>query len=146
VIRAGRGAACVALAALALSGCGGDDGSEEDVRQVRDVVNRFAGAEDREACDLLTDEALVELYGGGSSSATSGPAVDRAEDACVERSAQFRGARVRIEKVDIVAERAARVKAFNEPHDREYNLLLRKPEGEDDWLIDQIIQKPVPRA
>jgi hypothetical protein len=142
-----RPAAALVLVALALPACGGDDDDASDVREVRDVVNRFAQSSDARACELFTDEYVVELYGGtGQGGPPSGSAIDRAKANCRRRSGSFRSARIDIENAQIVADHAARVKALDPRGEVEYNVLLRKPEGEDDWLIDQITKKAVPRS
>lgn len=143
-----RTAACLAVAALAFAGCGDEDPqTKENTRQVRDVVTRFAESSGADACDLLTREAVFELYGGGGSAASVTTAeANTARDACREKARSFRGARVEIREVDVVGDRAAKVKALNPQGDREYNVLLRKTDEEDDWLIEQITQKAVPKT
>ena len=143
-----RLAAALSLAALlALPGCGDDDPQREvNEKRVREVVIEFAEASGPEACDLLTGEAVVELYGGTGESAdnVSNKEVDGADGKGRQAASRFEGQDVRVETVEVIGDRAAKVKALNPRGDREYNVLVRKPE--DDWLIDQITQKAVPRT
>lgn len=130
------------LAAAALAGCGvggGDKGDAETVRDVRSVVNRFAASTGPDACDLLTADALSDVYGGGGEPNREKTERDRAT--CRARAGQFKGAKVDIDSVQVIGDRASRVKAFSPDRRTEYTVTLRRPDKT--WLIDQISRKSV---
>ena len=54
----------LAAVALAVGGCGDSGETGKDTAAIRNVVNQFALANDARACDLLTDDALRNVYGG----------------------------------------------------------------------------------
>lgn len=122
---------CVLSLSLAVFGCGGEDPTDKaHEADVRSVVLKFAAADDAAACDLLTGEALSNVYGGFS------PKVAQARAACRRRSAKFEGARVKITKLDVVDNETARVAALSEDEKFTYSVVVRRPAKR--WLIDQI--------
>ena len=54
-------AAVLACAAVALAGC---TDHSKDEKTIRSVVNEFAAEHGPRACDLLTHNALIQVYGG----------------------------------------------------------------------------------
>jgi hypothetical protein len=118
-------------AATILPGCG-DAKREVDVEQIRSVVNQFAGSDDAHACDLLSPNALVDVYGGFRKP------VEVAKATCVRRSVKFKGEPVRITHLDVVDASYARVTALNTAGDVTYDLALRR--FGPAWRIDTITQ------
>jgi hypothetical protein len=118
--------------ATTASACGDGGGSNPDYAQVRSVVTQFAEASDARACDLLSPDALVELYGGFRKPV----AVARA--ACVRRSRAFRGEPVTITQVFVHADGTADVTALDPARDVTYNVDVRKLGPA--WRIDGVSQ------
>ena len=67
----------------ALAGCGDDPEKRIDSDQIRQVVTEFAAADGPEACDMLSPDAVVNVYGGF----TKPLRVSHAE--CVRRAEKF---------------------------------------------------------
>jgi hypothetical protein len=124
--------ALLACAALAAPGCGDGGASNPDYAQVRSVVTQFAEASDARACDLLSPDALVELYGGFRKP------VGVARAACVRRSRAFRGESVTITQVFVHADGTADVTALDPAGDVTYNVDVRKLGPA--WRIDGVSQ------
>jgi ABC-type glycerol-3-phosphate transport system substrate-binding protein len=127
----------VALAAVALgaAGCGSDPIEAANLPQVRSVVERFAAAGDASACDLLTDTALENVYGGFK------PNPAAAKKACVKASTAFKGEPVSIQKAAVIDNMTAKVNALSKDGKFTYSITVRRP-GKT-WLIDQINQYKV---
>ena len=149
--RAGAVAAAF-LAALSLAACGAEDivpgvGSDDldtkTGKQAAAAVERFSEAAGPEACDMLTPAALRNVYGRNEPPGpppeleSAPPAVSLAE--CRKRAVKFSGAKVDVNKVDIIGDRAAKVEATSDDGDRTYNIIVRR-KG-DRWLIDEIREK-----
>ena len=134
-------AAAVLFAALPLVGCGDDPDTAPHERAIRRVVTSFAAATDARACELLTPKALVRVYGGKGKGNYR-----RARANCVARSERFEPDRIEITRAEVIDDelRTGRVKAIGKRGRREYTVVLRRPV--DDWLIDQITQRPVEPA
>jgi hypothetical protein len=115
---------------LVLGGCGEDPVDKANAGEVRSVVLRFAAASDASACDLLTAEALRNVYGG------FGSKLRKARAACRKRSGQFRGEQVKITKLDVIDNETARVAALSRDEKFTYSVTVRRPAKR--WLIDQI--------
>jgi hypothetical protein len=93
--------AAAACAALALAGC---TDHSTDEKNVRAVVNGFAAAEQGpRACDLLTHDALVQIYGGEHP--------EKAREQCVTASKRFRSAPIKITNVHWTDNTTAKVSA-----------------------------------
>ena len=124
----------VSLAAAALlAGCGGDDGAGKvDRQEVESVVTRFAEADDASACDLMTDEGLVAVYGGFTSSP------EKAKATCVRKAAKFKGEPVEITEFNPIDSVTAKVGALRKDGQFTYSVTLRRPD--ERWLIDEINQ------
>lgn len=127
-----RKIAAPALAALAIAaaGCGGDPAEKANIAKARAVVNQFAQGNDARACDLLTDKALSDVYGGFSED----PSVGKAN--CVKRAAGFKGEPITIAKASVIDNRTAKVNALSKDGKFTYSITTRKPGKR--WLIDQI--------
>ena len=121
--------ACAAITVLA--GCG-DDKSNVDEAQIRSVVEQFAESGDAHACDLLSPDHLVDLYGGFRKPAAV------AKAACVRRSTRFEGEPVRITQLDVLDSTTAKVTALDPSGDVTYNVSLSRYGPA--WRIDGITQ------
>src|SRR3954447_5396746 len=88
-------AACLAIA---LAGCT-DHSSDE--KQVRAVVDQFAAEHGPRACDLLTHNALVQVYGGKHP--------ERAHEQCVAVAKGFTGTTIDITNVHWTDNNTAKV-------------------------------------
>jgi ABC-type oligopeptide transport system substrate-binding subunit len=115
---------------VALAGCGDDPLTKANAGKVRSVVLRFAAADDASACDLLTADALRNVYGGFNAR------VPKARAACVRRSARFRGAPIKIVKLALIDNVTAKVNALSSDGKFTYSVTVRRPGKR--WLIDQI--------
>ena len=113
-----------------VAGCGSDPVDKANAGAVRAVVERFASSSDASACDLLTADALSNVYGGFSNN------VGRAKANCRKRSAKFRGAPIKITKVIVINNMTARVAALSPDGKFTYGVTVRRPAKR--WLIDQI--------
>lgn len=123
--------ACAAAAvAVAVSGCGGDNGVDKE--QIRSVIHQFARSDGPEACSLLSDNAVVNVYGGFEKP------VAQARAACVARSRQFKGEDVRITSMKVLDDSTVRVGALNPKGNVTYNLSMRR--FGPAWRIDAINQ------
>jgi hypothetical protein len=127
-----RTLAALALAAVALaaSGCGDDPVTKANIAKVRGVVTRFAEAGDASACNLLTGNALTNVYGAFN------PDVAQAKANCVKNSASFKGEPITIVKASVIDNQTAKVNALSKDGKYTYSITVRKP-GKT-WLIDQI--------
>lgn len=121
--------------AVALFGCGGADPKENaEIGKARAVVERFAAAGDASACDLLTDVALVDIYGNF----TEQPAKAKAN--CVKTAAGFKAGRITIIKSQVVDDLTARVVAHDADEKFTYSVTLRRTSAGKPWQIDSIAQ------
>jgi hypothetical protein len=75
------------LAALALAACGGEPPPDPRAGEVVRAIQSFAAADGPRACDLLTEAAVVRLYGGRAG--------------CLSRSRGFEVGEVKVEEVAI---------------------------------------------
>ena len=122
--------------ATAVAGCGGGK-TEVDVAQIRSVVTQFAEAGVARACDLLSPDALVELYG-----AFRKP-VPVAKAACVKRSASFRGEPVTITDLSVIDSASAHVTAVSAAGDVTFSVDVRR--FGPAWRIDDVSQSRADR-
>ena len=120
--------------ALAAAGCGTDPKEKADLGQARSVVERFAGASDASACDLLTTVALQNLYGNFSAT----PAKSKAN--CVKTAAGFKGGQIRIIRSELLDNLTAKVVAHSADEKFSYSVNLRRVSGTKPWRIDSIAQ------
>jgi hypothetical protein len=124
----------LSAAALGTAGCGDNPGTPSDPATVRSLVTRFAAAGDASACDMLTGNALKNLYGRFNSP------IPKAKANCVKRSAKFSGEPIEITKVEIIDDVTAKVNALGKGGTFTYGVTLRKGKR---WLIDEINQYKV---
>ena len=125
-----------ALAATtALAGCGDDPEKRIDTDQIRNVVTEFAAADGPEACDMLSPDAVVNVYGGF----TKPLRVSHAE--CVRRSKKFKGERLHLGKIEVVDDASVRIGAENSDRTVSYNVKVVR--FGDEWLIDKINQSRI---
>jgi hypothetical protein len=132
-----RTTAVLALAAVAVgaAGCGDDPVEKANLGKVRAVVNQFAQAGDASACNLLTGDALSNVYGSFSTD------INKARANCVKKSAGFKGEPITITKASVIDNQTAKVNALSKDGKFTYSVTVRKP-GKT-WLIDQITQHKV---
>jgi hypothetical protein len=128
-----RPALILALLAVSLAGCGQDAKEKADLGQARSVVQRFAAATDASACDLLTDNALVNVYGNFRSAAAG-------KASCVKKSARFKGDQVTIIRSQLLDSLTAKVVAHSSDEKFSYSVNLRRLSGSKPWRIDSIAQ------
>jgi hypothetical protein len=149
--RAGAVSAAV-LAALVLGACGAEDvvpgiGSDDldskQGQQVANTVERFSQAAGPEACDMLTPAALRNVYGknepAGAPPELEGPPPPISLAECRRRAVKFAGAKVDVNKVQLIGDRAAKVEATTDNGDRTYAITVRRKGNA--WLIDEIREK-----
>jgi hypothetical protein len=117
-----------AVGACALAGCGGDDADE---RAAERVVREFAAADGPEACDLMSERALDDVYGGDRSKT---PYYE-----CLERSGRFEGQEVDIEDTERGKGDRITVTATTPDDDRQFKVSLDETAGK--WLVDRIIEE-----
>jgi hypothetical protein len=121
----------LATGAIALAGCGSS--GKVDTNQVRSVVTQFAEADGPKACELLSPDALVNLYGGFTQP------VPRARAACVAKSPSFKGRPVTITAVNVIDPATVKVGATNKKGDVTYSVTLRK--FGPSWRVDEVRQQ-----
>lgn len=124
-----------ATAALAVAGCGDDPERRVDTDQIRQVVRDFAAADGPEACDMLSPDAVVNVYGGF----TKPLRVSRQE--CERRAKNFEGERLHLGEIEIVDDASVRISAENS--DRTFSYNVKVVRFGDDWLIDKINQSRI---
>ena len=122
----------IACAALAVAGCG-DDTRGVDLDHVRSVVHQFANADDAKACELLSPNALVNVYGGFRKP------VDESRAICERRSSKFEGEDVKITDLNVIDPDTVRVTALSPKGDVTYFVGVRK--FGPSWRIDEITQR-----
>ena len=124
-----------AVAATALAGCGDDPERRIDTEQIRDVVTQFAAADGPEACELLSPDAVVNVYGGF----TKPFRVSHAE--CVRRSRDFKGEQITLGQIEVVDDASVRIGAKNSDETVSYNVKVVRLG--DKWRIDKINQSRI---
>lgn len=120
--------AAAACAAMVLAGCG--DNSADD-KKVRAVVNQFAAEHGPRACDLLTQDALVQIYGGEHP--------ETAHEQCVAASKRFTGTTVDITNVHFTDSSTAKVSVGKEKAPHHYTVTVVKFGSR--WRIDGIVRQ-----
>jgi hypothetical protein len=127
-------AAACALALLA--GCGGSDAADAVDRDVlRQVVVDFAAADGPKACEMLSPDGVVDVYGGY----TKPLAEARAE--CLKRSKRFESEQVHVQEIKVIDGENALISALGADRTVSYSVKLVKLGGE--WLIEEINQAKV---
>jgi hypothetical protein len=122
--------AAAAAAAILLSGCGK---AKVDTAQIRSVVHQFAESHDAGACNLLSQHALVNLYGGYKKKNAS-----KARSLCVARAKNFKSEQVGIDTLEVIDENRARVEAHSIGRDITYGVSLHR--YGTTWRIEAISQ------
>jgi hypothetical protein len=122
-------ALAAAAGALALAGCGDDDSADKEAaeRAARD----FAAADGPQACDLMTERALEDVYGADDS--------QNGYYNCVDRSDRFQGEEIDIEETERGDDDRITVTATTPDDDRQFKVTLDETGGE--WLVDRIIEE-----
>ena len=120
--------AAAACAAVVLAGCT-DHGADE--KKVKTAVNEFAAASGPRACDLLTQNALVQVYGGRHP--------DKARGQCAAASARFAGAQIDITNVHFTDSSTAKVSVAGVPPTHHYTVTVVKFGKR--WRIDGIARQ-----
>lgn len=115
---------------LTAAGCGDSTPKHVNPAQLRGIVQRFANAHGASACKLLSDQALINVYGGFKKK----PAQARA--ACVRQSSNFKGQPVKITSMNIIDDSTVRIGATNMKGDVAYVVNVRR--FGNTWLIDRI--------
>jgi hypothetical protein len=118
-------AACVATM---VAGCA-DHSSDE--KQVRAVVNQFAVEHGPRACDLLTHNALVQVYGGEHP--------EKAHEQCVAASRRFTGAKIDITNIHFTDNNTAKASVGKEKAPHHYTVTVVK--FGQRWRIDGIVRQ-----
>ena len=122
----------VLCAAAALAGCGQDKQQLANVNQIRSVVTQFSESHNARACDLLSIDAMTNVYGGYAKPYAASKAI------CVKKSAQFKGEPVKITRVQVISDATAKVTALGPKGDVTYTVTVRK--FGVNWKIDEINQ------
>jgi hypothetical protein len=120
--------AAAACATLAISGCT-DHSSDE--KKVRAVVNQFAAEHGPRACDLLTHNALVQVYGGKQP--------EKAHQQCVAASKRFTGAPIDITNIHWTTATEAKVSVGKQKAIHHYTVTVVK--FGQRWRIDGIVRQ-----
>jgi hypothetical protein len=124
------------VAALLLAGCGDDSSTKVDVKQIQSVVKQFAAGTGPKACQLLSPDGVVNVYGAF----TQPVATARAN--CIARSSKFRGAPIKLTVLRVIDQDTVKQGATNMKGDVTYNITLRK--FGPSWRIDEITQRKTP--
>jgi hypothetical protein len=113
---------------LALAGC---TDHSADEKTIRSVVNGFANESGPRACDLLTHDALVQIYGGKHP--------EKAHEQCVTASKRFAGAQIDITNIHWTDKTTAKVSAAGVPPTHHYTVTVVK--FGQRWRIDGIVRQ-----
>jgi hypothetical protein len=147
-------AAVCAAAGVGFAGCSvnvakiGDQSGTPKGKAAIAVVEKFAQSDGPEACNLLTPNALRDVYGGPEASGTppapiEGPPPAYALKHCQEAAPNFEGQKVGIDKVTLIGDRAIKVQAKvsqgKGAGDRLFDVTLRRKGNA--YLIDEIREK-----
>ena len=126
----------LAVAVLAVSGCGGGGSTKVDTKQIQSVVRQFAEASGPKACALMSPDGLVNVYGGF----TQPVGVARAN--CLAKSAQFKSQPVRLTVLKVIDQDTVKQGALSRDGRITYSVTLRK--FGPSWRIDEITQRKTP--
>jgi len=122
----------LAAAALAVSGCGDDASKKVDAKQIRSVVTQFAEANGPKACQLLSPDGVVNVYGSFTQPVT------QARANCLARSSSFKGRPVQLTVLKVIDADTVKQGALSKDGKVTYNVTLRK--FGPSWRIDEITQ------
>ena len=123
----------LSIAAVLLAGCGGDESTKVDVKQIQSVVKQFASGTGPQVCQLLSPDGVVNVYG-----AFTQP-VAKARANCIAHSSQFRGAPIKLTVLRVIDDQTVKQGATNAKGDVTYSITLRK--FGPSWRIDEITQR-----
>ena len=121
------------IAAVLLAGCGGDSSTKVDVKQIQSVVKQFAAATGPQACQLLSPDGVVNVYGQFTQP------VKQARANCLAHASKFRGAPIKLTVLRVIDDQTVKQGATNMKGDVTYNVTLRK--FGPSWRIDEITQR-----
>jgi hypothetical protein len=123
----------LAAAAVVLAGCGGESPAKVDVKQIKSVVRQFAAADGPAACQLLSPDGVVNVYGGFTQP------VAQARANCLRRSSRFKGKPIKLTVLKVIDDQTVKQGATNMKGDITYSVTLRK--FGPSWRIDEITQR-----
>jgi hypothetical protein len=126
----------LAVTALIVAGCGDDPANKVDVKQIRSVVTQFAESNGPEACNLLSPDGVVNVYG-----AFTQP-VNKARANCLAHAAKFRAKPVKLTVLRVIDDQTVKQGAISPNGAITYNVTLRK--FGPSWRIDEITQRKTP--
>jgi hypothetical protein len=118
----------LALCALSLVACGGDD--EKEVEQtVRDFVKATDSRDTKKFCDELVSQQFLEQSTGAKG--------DNAREACHSQLKSLKGVRVRLESIESTEVRGdkATVRAVLSSQGQKQDQLLRLRKESGDWKL-----------
>ena len=118
--------------AALVAGCGSSAADKIDMAKVRSVVTQFAASNGPRACDLLSPDALVNVYGGFKKTP------QQAHAACVRQSKRFRGQHVKIVASRVIDPQTVRLSAVSPNGKVSYTVTVQKVGA--NWRIEQINQ------
>jgi hypothetical protein len=120
--------AAAACAAVTLAGC---TDHSADEKTIRSVVDEFSADNGPRACDLLTHNAIRQVYGGTHP--------DRAHQQCVAASKRFTGAKIQITNLHWTNNTTVKVSAAAVPPTHHYTVTVVKFGRH--WRIDGIVRQ-----
>jgi hypothetical protein len=122
----------LAAAAIAVSGCGDAASKKVDSKQIRSVVAQFAESNGPKACQLLSPDGVVNVYGSFTQP------VQQARANCLAKSSSFKGRPVKLTVLKVIDADTVKQGAISEDGKTTYNVTLRK--FGPSWRIDEITQ------
>jgi hypothetical protein len=125
----------LATVAVLVAGCG-QESTKVDVKQIQSVVRQFAASTSPQACQLLSPDGVVNVYGAFTQPVT------KARANCIARASSFRGAPIKLTVLRVIDDATVKQGATNEKGDVTYNITLRK--FGPSWRIDEITQRKTP--
>jgi hypothetical protein len=121
---------------VVLGGCGMTAAEKRDIAAAQRVTQRFSEATGPSACALLTNHAVVALYGRFQTP----PALSRS--LCRRAASQFRGEQVTFTRSEVLDSHTIKVNALDQDKKFSYQVNLRKG-SHGRWRIDLISQARV---
>jgi hypothetical protein len=119
-----------------LGGCGMSASEKRDIAAAQRVTKRFSEASGPSACGLLTNHAVVALYGNFQTP----PALSRS--LCRRAASQFRGEPVTITRSEVLDPHTIKINALDQDKKFSYQVNLRKG-SHGRWRIDLVSQARV---